>query len=114
MRRLNVGSREALEEVVDDITLSRWSLYRANFELQELADIEAFQVVVQLRVFDRDNGEPITIAKSVRVYLPENAYTILEMVSSTLTALIAHEQCEGLHFNGKRVFDPHRTVNVEK
>lgn len=110
MRRLNVGSLEALEEVVDSVDLSRFSLIKADFVVKPTEHDNGFDIIVSHRVADRDTGTPTGTHKSVRVFLPENAHHIFQMVSNTLAALLAHEVCEALHFNGIRVFDPHREL----
>lgn len=61
----------------------------------------------------RNSGEPIPLSTS-RLLLADDPPAILQTVRDALHKLVMHEVDEALHFEDRRVFDPHAPMSKRK
>jgi hypothetical protein len=64
-----------------------------------------YRIQVDFQTADREDGKPIQLF--LYYSYDKERYSYLEAIRSALIESLSHEVDECLHFNGKRIFDPH-------
>jgi hypothetical protein len=75
-----------------------------------LGDIDAWKLVIECKVPDRDNGEQIRVMTQATYpsdYLDTES-TVIDIIHRLLLDCLRHELDETFVYQGRRVFDPHR------
>lgn len=104
-------SLQMLHEVVGKIALRNFPL-RLTFELDAAGRGDCHVVWVVLHAQDRDSGRPCLVVRDVErpwvVWDSLGARGSMEVIYQHARALVDHELAEAWHYDGERVFDPHR------
>lgn len=83
------------------------SVEEVNPEGVEVSYLEV-RLVADIRVRDRDTGEPTTVTGGELLILPTSTLVVLQRTIQLLQRLWMHEFAESLLMDGIRILDPHK------
>jgi hypothetical protein len=94
-----------LQAILDKIELRRWP-----WKIELLTPIGNQLLYIREHVLDRDTGEPTVLGAMPYPDPPPNADddALIAWVFEQLARHVFHELAEAFHYNGVRIFDPHK------
>jgi hypothetical protein len=100
--------------VIDGFEFKYSPLRGASLTLgPSLEFIEAFEILLEYKVRDRDTGKAESLTTKVTVFLPDTEDHLLYHIQGLLDLAALHEVRETTYHSGIRIWDPH-TIIVRK